>query len=50
MPLDLGDFQESVSEAVNRVNPDTPRRIQEESGLVSDICRLTGELMLNTYT
>ena len=50
MPSDLGDFQESVSEAVNKANRDTPRRIREESGLRRDICRVTGELMLNTYT
>jgi hypothetical protein len=33
MPSDLGDFQESVSEVVNKVNQDTPRRVREESGL-----------------
>jgi len=50
MPSDLGDFPESVSEAVNKANRDTPLRIREESGLRRDICRVTGELMLNTYT
>jgi hypothetical protein len=33
MPSDLGDFQESVSEVVNKVNRDTTRRVREESGL-----------------
>jgi hypothetical protein len=42
MPSDLGDFQESVSEVVNKANRDTPRRIREESGLRRDICRIIG--------
>lgn len=50
MPSDLSDFQENVSEVVNKVNRYTPRRIREELGLFRDICRVAGELVLNTDT